>query len=822
MLYYSKHGGRGMYFGEFYLDKEKDIIVTLDQKGKQLFYTLKAPYHKSGNLIRNLSKLCNLPLTKDENDLFVIQGIVPSYVDGMNRTIYIFRLGNTKVANIYLDGTIEMKASIPSISKTLMSQTKNYNLDITKTIIKTYVLSDCKFETDLHTHMNAVLAPDTLISLGIVHQIRYPLYYIKKLNLRITKKQQEYLTKQRLRVEKQFVNSSLEGKALLRRIDDNTFINFADLILNNLENADYNIPRIRASLSILKDGQAVFTNLEKVYLYRYVFTKGIADNKPIKLKHYTHIKDVDIQNTVRKMLQDKQSDTYHTNSLFQDKLLWMARTYQAQGIYYVEVSDTTLVKEVESIQMLKEVHEIMPKVTAETGVFIRFLAAIRRIPLTIVKDQVTVQDYLQENLRVLRAIMLDPYVAGSDFVGEEINAIQDLKPAIKEIVKMAKEDPTFVIRIHAGENDSLKDNVANSIQCIKESLQKGQKMPHVRIGHGLYTTNLKSKKGKALIKELKENDVVLEFQITSNVRLNNLNTLQEHPLKQYLNAGIHCVQGTDGGAIYGTNCIDEQLSLEKLLNLTIEDLAKMKATDSYLAKEGIQAFHTKEKKFRKMVKDKSWSDVLFARMQKTSIAKMLIASPDQLNSSNALMAQIEELPWDKLPVVIVGGSFNNDQRKTKMLSSSKKLIDCLLTECSPQEVFFVIGHTMTGYEKYLVENNTKGFQIFAIVPSYMEKTQVKKLQKANIKIRVSTESSPMGTYKSFNYEIFERRPSVVFAFDGNASAANLVQEAHNGKGKAMIFVSGEAPVLVQKAESLQGYVQVFHNEEEAIKKFKVR
>ena len=34
MLYYSKHGGRGMYFGEFYLDKEKDIIVTLDQKGK--------------------------------------------------------------------------------------------------------------------------------------------------------------------------------------------------------------------------------------------------------------------------------------------------------------------------------------------------------------------------------------------------------------------------------------------------------------------------------------------------------------------------------------------------------------------------------------------------------------------------------------------------------------------------------------------------------------------------------------------------------------------------------------------------------------------
>ena len=44
-----------------------------------------------------------------------------------------------------------------------------------------------------------------------------------------------------------------------------------DLILNNIENAEENIAKIRTSLAILKDGQAVFTNLEKVYLYRYVF-----------------------------------------------------------------------------------------------------------------------------------------------------------------------------------------------------------------------------------------------------------------------------------------------------------------------------------------------------------------------------------------------------------------------------------------------------------------------------------------------------------------------------------------------------------------------
>ena len=33
---------------------------------------------------------------------------------------------------------------------------------------------------------------------------------------------------------------------------------------------------------------------------------------------------------------------------------------------------------------------------------------------------------------------------------------------------------------------------------------------------------------------------------------------------------------------------------------------------------------------------------------------------------------------------------------------------------------------------------------------------------------ISTESEELGIYKSFNYEIFERRPSVVLAFDGNS------------------------------------------------------
>lgn len=799
-------------FGYFYLDSEKDIIVDLRMDNEEMFYTLRTPNHKSGNLIRNLANVCNMPLSTDSNGLYIIEGCVPCYVDGKNKKVYIFRMGNTKVANIYPNGTIEMKASIPSISKTLMSQTKNYKLNEQRTIVKKYILNQYKFETDLHTHMNAILSPDTLIALGIMHQIRYPLYYIKKLNLRLSSRQQKRMIKQRERVEQQFVHSSLEGKYFIRKVDDNTYINFADLILNNLENASYNIAKIRASLSILKDGQAVFTNLEKVYLYRYVFTKGSRVRKPIVLRNIDKLEDKDILETMHQIQEDRKNPMYEKNTLFQDKLLWIARTYQRQGISYVEISDTTLVKRRESIQMLKQVHEVMPAIYDETKVRIRFLAAMRRIPLTIIKDQAPEHNYLQENLQVLKAIYMDPYIAGSDFVGEEINDIKELEPVIQEIVKLTQKDPTFVIRIHAGENDSLKDNVADSIACVKRALSKGQKMPQVRIGHGLYTTNLKSKKGRALIKELKENHVVLEFQMTSNVRLNNLNSLEIHPLKQYLKAGIRCVQGTDGGAIYGTSCMDEQLSLEKLLSLSQEDLAKMKEVDHQVAVQGEKAFHQKQQKLNSRLKKQSLEEFYLSQMLAQKEIKTLYQTEQKYDAATALHNQIDELPWDKFPIVIAGGSFNSDKHKTSMKESSKKMIDSLLQQYNPQEVFFVIGHTLSAYEKYLLEHNTRNFQIFCFVPNVLNKKQIKKLQNANVKIRVSTESSGMGVYKSFNYEIFERRPSYVFAFDGNSAVLNLIQEAHNGKGKAHIFISDESNVLMEKAKSLYGYVHVFHGD----------
>ena len=800
------------YFTFFFLDNEKDIVVNLYKDLDKLFYVLATPNHHSGNLISNLARTCNLPLSQDEDGKFVIRGEVPCYINADCEEIYLFKLGDIEVATIYPDGRVKTKALVPAIAKTLMSQTKDYQLDLSKTLFRTYIPKELKFRADLHTHMNGNLPADVLIALGIYHQIRYPLYYVKKLELELTDAQWDKVNAQREKVARQFVTSELKGKYLDRKINDNTFINFADLILNNLDNAELNIVKIRGSLGIIRDGQAVFTNLEKVYLYRYVFAKGKESEEKIPLHNVSQIPDKDVYKALVQMLKDKENPDYANNTIFQDKLLWIARNYKKQGVEYAEISDTTLVKKYESIEMLRQVHEVMPKIYMETGVMIRFLAAMRRIPLTIIKDAVTPENYLEQNLEVLKATSLDPYVAGCDFVGEEINDIIVLKPVFKELVKIAARDPSFVIRVHAGENDSLRDNIAHSIKCVKDSLAKGQTMPRMRLGHGLYTYSLKSQKGREVLRQLKENNVVLEFQITSNVRLNNLNSLDKHPLKEYLRHGIKCVEGTDGAALYGTTSLDEQLSLEKLLNLSEEELRLMKETESEVIEKSRQAYSDKKAAFARLLKGRDMESVLLEKMQKVKISSTGKKSDLRLDANTELKEQISEISWDRFPIILMGGSFNTENRATRMTDAAIRQLDSFLEFLNPEEVCFVIGHKLGGYEKYLIDHNTRNFRIYAVVPALMSEKEIEKLQKAGVIIRVSTEAEGMGIYKSFNYEIFERRPSMVVAFDGNSAGVNLIQEARNGKGKSAIFVWSHCKVLRQKAQSLHGYVYLFDEE----------
>ena len=806
---------------KFYLDKEKDIIVNLKKTSQdEITYVLETPNHNTGNLITNLAKLCGLETIKNENDMKIITGKIPASINGDNEEVYIFRLGGIKIANIYED-RVEIKAKIPAINKTLMSQTKNYKLPIEKTIVKTYILKKSKFRTDLHTHMNANLSPDCLIALGISEQVRYPLYYIKKLNLKLSSKQEKNIYEQRKNVEKQFENSPLQGKYLTRKIDDNTFINFADFILNNIENAQYNIEKIRTSLAILKDGQAVFTNLEKCYIYRYVFAKGIPSTEKIVLTEelIKTIPEADIVKMVLKMQDDKKEGSpYKNNTLRQNKLLWVAREYKKQGIKYVEIADTDLAKLGEpAVKLLQEVHDIFPQIEKETGVKIRFLLAIRRIPLTIIKDQKTSSTYLKDNINVLKAVAKSPYVVGSDFIGEEINDISDLQPVIQEIVKYVnQEDKDFTIRIHAGENDSLRDNVRKSIMCVKEALADGQPMPRCRIGHGLYSENLNSEEGKELLDLMKETGVVIEFQLTSNVRLNNISDLSNHPIKTFLKNGIKCVQGTDGCGLYGSDTFDEQLALQNLLGLTNNDFEKMRKVEDEIIAHSEKYFLEKSKKFEQFLNGRSIKEAILELEEKNikeTEGQEELRITNNIETEKELSQKIKPLPTDKVPVIIAGGSFNTKGRETVVSENGIKILRQLIKNVDSENAYFVIGHKMQGYEKAIVDISkemNKNFEIDAIVPKVVtQKVKNRLLDEEVDGICISPETEELGIYKSFNYEIFERRKSVVIAFDGNSPVLNLVQEAKNGKGKSKIYVNKENTLLREKADTLEGYVVPF-------------
>ena len=817
-------------FSRFYLDKEKDIIVNLyKEKEDELEYILETPNHNSGNLISNLAKICGLETVKDENDMKIIKGKLEANLNRDNKTVYIFRLGGIKIANIYENKKIEIKAMIPAISKTLMSQTKNYKLPLEKTLVKSYILKKSKFRTDLHTHMNANLKPDVLIALGISRQIKYPLYYIKKLKLKMSPKQEREIMQQRKIVEEEFKDSDLKGKYLIRKIDDSTFINFADFIINNIENAKYNIPRIRKSLEILKDGQAVFTNLEKTYIYRYIFAKGLECENKIELKNISKIPDKDIVLYVKKMIKDHEKGSiYENNNLRQDKLLWIAREYQKQGIYYTEIANTDLTKlGTPATDLLKEIHEIMPKIEKETGVTIRFLAAIRRIPLTIVNKNNTNTSYFTENVDVIKAIAKSPYVVGSDIIGEEINDITDLKSVIEELVKyVIEEDKEFTIRIHAGENDSLINNVSKAIEIVKNATPEGKEIPQVRIGHGLYIPDLNSEKGEKLIKELKESKAILEFQLTSNVRLNNLNSLENHPLKQYLNKGVRCVQGTDGCGFYGSDTIDEQLALQNLLDLTTEDFEKMREVEESVIRRRKEYFENKTKLFEKFLNGRNIEEAILEleenNIKESKRKNLQLGKNNNLISGEVLKEKIKELPIDKVPIVIAGGSFNAKGRNTELTEQGKKVLRNLIKKINSKKAYFVIGHEMKGYEKAIIDiakELNKEVEIDAIVPNKVTEDVREKLLDNRLNgIRISPESEGFGIYKSFNYEIFERRKSVVVAFDGNSPVSNLVQEAKNGKGKACIYINEESPSLKEKAKSLEGYVTPFHLDEDIVNK----
>ena len=240
----------------------------------------------------------------------------------------------------------------------------------------------------------------------------------------------------------------------------------------------------------------------------------------------------------------------------------------------------------------------------------------------------------------------------------------------------------------------------------------------------------------------------------------------------------------------------------------------MREGEDGILEESRRVFREKEERFRENCPGGDAELFYRGRLENAARAPQdLWQNPGTIITEEGLRRQITTLPEGMFPIVLGGGSFNNSKHRTKLRPEDRAFIDGLLACADPAKVFFVVGHTLSGQEGYLVRQAAGRFRVFAIVPDRITHSQQARLAEAAVGILVSIESSGMGLYKSFAYEVFNRMPSALLAFDGNSAALNLIQEARNGRQKSRIYISPRSRRLAVKAKMLEGYVRPLQDAE---------
>lgn len=105
-------------------------------------------------------------------------------------------------------------------------------------------------------------------------------------------------------------------------------------------------------------------------------------------------------------------------------------------------------------------------------------------------------------------------------------------------------------------------------EAIWEALSIGSE----RIGHALSAIQ-----DTKLIEELKERNIALELNPTSNVSTSVCASFAAHPLRQYFNMGLLVTLNSDDPAFFGSDCANEYLLAHTEQGFTREEMRKLAA-----------------------------------------------------------------------------------------------------------------------------------------------------------------------------------------------------------------------------------------------------
>lgn len=260
--------------------------------------------------------------------------------------------------------------------------------------------------------------------------------------------------------------------------------------------------------------------------------------------------------------------------LFGPQLSAIAARAAADGCRLLELSLFDILDD----GRLQVAQDLIPQLEAAHGVSLRFLMALHR------------EDDLAWDLDMIarfRACVDARALAGFDFMGHERTSTRAFTPHLEACAALASERPGLVVRVHAGENPAHPENVAVAVDTLLPFVE--QHGLELRIGHGLYGVSDEvlarmarwSSRREGFLDADRAGRVVVEFNLTSNLALNNIQTPFDVPIARTVAAGVDVVLATDGAGLYRT-CLADEAAAARACGLDDAALATIAATEARL------------------------------------------------------------------------------------------------------------------------------------------------------------------------------------------------------------------------------------------------
>lgn len=149
----------------------------------------------------------------------------------------------------------------------------------------------------------------------------------------------------------------------------------------------------------------------------------------------------------------------------------------------------------------------------------------------------------------------DQGVVGVDLAGNE----EDFPPELHTEAFTLAKNYKLNITIHAGETGK-SENITKSIRELHSQ----------RIGHGTFAY-----KDEEVVKYLKDHQIPLEVCPTSNVHTKAVESIESHPVKQYIEEDLKVTLNTDNRTVSKVTLTEEYMNLIEKLGISFEKIIEI-------------------------------------------------------------------------------------------------------------------------------------------------------------------------------------------------------------------------------------------------------